>query len=133
SSRVVVYKGMLTTQQLPIFFSDLVDPRYRSHLAMVHSRFSTNTLPSWDRAQPLRWMCHNGEINTVQGNKNWLKSRESLMSCDKFGDRLDSLFPIIEPDMSDSGAFDNALELLMMTERSLPEAVMMMIPEAWQN
>jgi glutamate synthase (NADPH/NADH) large chain len=133
STRVVVYKGMLTTQQLPIFYSDLVDPRYRSHLAMVHSRFSTNTLPSWDRAQPLRWMCHNGEINTVQGNKNWLRSRESLMACPQFGERLSSLFPIIEPDVSDSGAFDNALELLMMSQRSLPEAVMMMIPEAWQN
>jgi glutamate synthase (NADPH/NADH) large chain len=133
STKVVVYKGMLTTQQLPVFYSDLVDPRYRSHLAMVHSRFSTNTLPSWDRAQPLRWMCHNGEINTVQGNKNWLRSRESLMHCPQFGERLSSLFPIIEPDVSDSGAFDNALELQMMTQRSLPEAVMMMIPEAWQN
>lgn len=133
STRVVVYKGMLTTEQLPIFYSDLVDPRFRSHLAMVHSRFSTNTLPSWDRAQPLRWMCHNGEINTVQGNKNWLRSRESLMACPAFGERLETLFPIIEPDVSDSGAFDNALELLTMTERSLPEAVMMMIPEAWQN
>lgn len=133
SSRVVVYKGMLTTEQLPIFYSDLVDPRYRSHLAMVHSRFSTNTLPSWDRAQPLRWMCHNGEINTVQGNKNWLRSRESLMESPLFAERLSSLFPIIEPDVSDSGAFDNSLELLMMNQRSLPEAVMMMIPEAWQN
>ncbi len=133
STRVVVYKGMLTTGQLPIFYSDLVDPRYRSHLAMVHSRFSTNTLPSWDRAQPLRWMCHNGEINTVQGNKNWLRSRENLMRSSDFEERLGSLFPIIEPDVSDSGAFDNSLELLMMTQRSLPEAIMMMIPEAWQN
>jgi len=133
STRVVVYKGMLTTQQLPVFYSDLVDPRYKSHLAMVHSRFSTNTLPSWDRAQPLRWMCHNGEINTVQGNKNWLRSRESLMQCDDYGDRLSQLFPAIEPDVSDSGAFDNSLELLMMTQRSLPESIMMMIPEAWQN
>lgn len=133
STRVVVYKGMLTTQQLPILYSDLMDPRYLSHLAMVHSRFSTNTLPSWDRAQPLRWMCHNGEINTVQGNKNWLRSRESLMDCPAYGERLGQLFPAIEPDVSDSGAFDNSLELLMMTERSLPEAVMMMIPEAWQN
>lgn len=133
STRVVVYKGMLTTHQLPIFYSDLVDPRYKSHLAMVHSRFSTNTLPSWDRAQPLRWMCHNGEINTVEGNKNWFRSRESLMQCDEYGERLQQMFPAIEPDVSDSGAFDNSLELLMMTSRTIPESVMMMIPEAWQN
>ena len=133
STKVIIYKGMLTPGQLLTFYSDLADPQYESHLAMVHSRFSTNTFPSWDRAQPNRFMSHNGEINTVRGNQNWMKAREGVMRSELFGDSLQALFPIVEPDGSDSGAFDNVLEFLFMTGRSLQEAVMMMVPEAWQK
>jgi len=133
STKVIVYKGQLTSGQVMPYFPDLQDERYISHLAMVHSRFSTNTFPSWDRAQPCRFMSHNGEINTVKGNINWIAAREGLMNSDLFGDDLAKLFPIAEPDCSDSGSFDNALEMLLMAGRSLPEAVMMMIPEAWEN
>ncbi len=100
---------------------------------MVHSRFSTNTFPSWDRAHPNRYMAHNGEINTLRGNANWMFARQGVMSSQRFGSDLRKLFPVIEPHCSDSGNFDNALELLVNTGRSLPEAIMMMIPEAWQN
>ena len=133
SSKVIVYKGMLTPRQLFEFFPDLEAPGYETHLAMVHSRFSTNTFPSWDRAQPNRFMSHNGEINTLLGNCNWMNAREGVMRSEIFGDDLEKLFPVIEPDCSDSGNFDNALELLLMAGRTLPEAVMMMIPEAWQQ
>ncbi len=133
STKVICYKGQLTSGQLPQYFLDVLDPEFESHLAMVHSRFSTNTFPSWDRAQPFRFMCHNGEINTLRGNVNWLHAREGVMSSRLFGDDLQKLFPIIEPDLSDSGTFDNALELLLHAGRTLPEAVMMMIPEAWEN
>ena len=124
---------MLSTAQLPEFYDDLRNPLYSSHLAMVHSRFSTNTLPSWSRAQPLRWVAHNGEINTLRGNRNWITARQGLMESDKIGDDLKYLMPVIEPNCSDSGEFDNAMELLMMSGRPLPEVVMMMIPEAWQK
>jgi glutamate synthase (NADPH/NADH) large chain len=100
---------------------------------MVHSRFSTNTFPSWDRAQPLRFMSHNGEINTLRGNVNKMRSREGTLESPAFGPALERSFPVNEPDLSDSGNFDNVLELLLMTGRELPEAVMMMIPEAWQR
>ncbi len=133
SSRVIVYKGMLTSWQLLRFFGDLRQPSYQSHLAMVHSRFSTNTFPSWSRAQPNRWMCHNGEINTLRGNANWMRAREGSVRSDQFGTELAKSLPVLEPDVSDSGAFDNVLEFLLMGGRSLPEAVMMMIPEAWQK
>lgn len=133
STKVIIYKGMLTPSQLLPFYTDLRDPEFQSHLAMVHSRFSTNTFPSWDRAQPLRFMSHNGEINTLRGNANWMFARQGVMRSDLFGDDLHKLFPIIEKHCSDSGNFDNALELLLQSGRSLPEAVMMMIPEAWQN
>ena len=133
STKVLIYKGMLTPSQLPDFFEDLNDPDYKSHLAMVHSRFSTNTFPSWDRAQPNRFMCHNGEINTLRGNENWMKAREGVMQSGLFGDSLSDLFPVAEPDCSDSGVFDNVLEFLLMTGRTLQESVMMMIPEAWQG
>ncbi len=133
STRVIVYKGMLTPEQLFAFFPDLADPAFESHLAMVHSRFSTNTFPSWDRAQPNRFMSHNGEINTLLGNKNWMNARQGVMDSELFEDKLAQLFPVIEEDCSDSGTFDNVLEFLLMTGRSLPEAAMMMIPEAWQN
>ena len=133
SSKILIYKGMLTSEQVQPFFTDLQDADYTSHLAMVHSRFSTNTFPSWDRAHPQRYMAHNGEINTVRGNGNWMVARQGVMKSDLFGDDLQKLFPIVEPHCSDSGNFDNALELLLMAGRSLPEAVMMMVPEAWQN
>ncbi|MCH8293255.1 glutamate synthase large subunit [Candidatus Poribacteria bacterium] len=133
STKVIVYKGQLFSSQLMVYYPDLVAPDFESHLAMVHSRFSTNTFPSWDRAHPNRFMCHNGEINTLRGNTNWMHARHGVMKSELFGDDLRKLFPIIEPDCSDSGNFDNALELLLMAGRSLPEAVMMMIPEAWEN
>ena len=133
SSKVIVYKGMLTPGQLFPFFTDLRADDYTSHLAMVHSRFSTNTFPSWDRAQPNRYMSHNGEINTLRGNVNQITAREGVAASDLFGDEIQKLFPIVEPFSSDSGTFDNVLELLLMTGRSLQEAIMMMIPEAWQS
>ena len=133
STKVIVYKGMLTPHQLFAFYPDLQSQDYTSHLAMVHSRFSTNTFPSWDRAQPNRFMSHNGEINTLLGNKNWMNARQGVVESDLFGDDLSKLFPIVEPDCSDSGTFDNVLEFLLMTGRTLQEAVLMMIPEAWQQ
>ncbi|MCA9085232.1 MAG: glutamate synthase large subunit [Planctomycetaceae bacterium] len=133
STKVIIYKGMLTSFQVLPFFKDLQAEDYTSHLAMVHSRFATNTFPSWDRAQPLRFMSHNGEINTVKGNSNWMFARQGVMESDLFGDDLKKLFPIVEPHTSDSGKFDNALEMLYHSGRTLQEVVMMMIPEAWQN
>jgi len=130
---VIVYKGMLTPDQLMPFYPDLADPDYASHLAMVHSRFSTNTFPSWDRAQPNRFMSHNGEINTRNGNINWMHAREGVVKSELFGEDIDKLFPLIEPDCSDSGSFDNVLEFMLMSGRSLQEAMMLMVPEAWQN
>ncbi len=133
STKVMIYKGQLTPHQLNQYFADLRDQRYTSHLAMVHSRFSTNTFPSWDRAQPMRFMSHNGEINTLRGNINWMHARESMFESALFGQDIHKIFPVCEPDTSDSGTFDNCLEMLLHTGRSLPHAVMMMIPEAWQN
>jgi len=133
STKVMIYKGMLRTLQLLTYYPDLTDTDYTTHLAMVHSRFSTNTFPSWDRAQPNRFMSHNGEINTLRGNINWIRAREGIMRSELFGDSLQKLFPVIEPYCSDSGNFDNVLEFLLMTGRTLQEAVMMMIPEAWQK
>ena len=133
SSRLIVYKGMLTPAQLFPFFPDLENNDFETHLAMVHSRFSTNTFPSWDRAQPCRYMCHNGEINTLKGNVNLMRARQGKVESAFFGKKIKKLFPIAEADCSDSGSFDNVLELLLMAGRSLPEAAMMMIPEAWQN
>ena len=133
STKVLVYKGQLMSEQVVPYYPDLADTDYTSHLAMLHSRFSTNTFPSWDRAQPNRFMCHNGEINTLQGNTNWMRAREGMVRSDLFGDQLSKLFPVVETDCSDSGNFDNVLEFLIMTGRTLPEAAMMMIPEAWEN
>jgi len=133
STKVIVYKGMLTPAQMLDYFTDLADEDFESHLAMVHSRFSTNTFPSWDRAQPLRFMAHNGEINTVKGNSNWLNARQGTLRSDAFGDDIKKLFPIVEKHCSDSGNFDNAMEFLYQSGRSLQEVAMMMIPEAWQN
>ena len=133
SSKVIVYKGMLTPGQLFPFYRDLTNPDFETHMAMVHSRFSTNTFPSWDRAQPNRLMSHNGEINTLRGNMNAMVAREGKIQTDVFGDKLAAIFPVIESDCTDSGSFDAVLEFLLLSGRSLAEAVMMMIPEAWQS
>ncbi|MEM9827046.1 MAG: glutamate synthase large subunit [Planctomycetota bacterium] len=133
STKVIIYKGMLTPDQLLPYFPDLNDPDFETHLALVHSRFSTNTFPSWDRAQPLRFMSHNGEINTLRGNRNWMQARQGTAKSEFFGDDLQKLFPVAEPHLSDSGTFDNVLEFLLMNGRTLQEAVMMMVPEAWQK
>ncbi|WP_374983551.1 glutamate synthase large subunit [Streptomyces fradiae] len=134
SARTLVYKGMLTTGQLEPFFPDLSDRRIASALALVHSRFSTNTFPSWPLAHPYRFVAHNGEINTVKGNRNWMRARESQLVSDLFGDKeLERIFPICTPDASDSASFDEVLELLHLGGRSLPHAVLMMVPEAWEN
>ncbi|KAL7521141.1 hypothetical protein ACHAWX_005844 [Stephanocyclus meneghinianus] len=134
SSQTITYKGQLTPEQVSQYYLDIKDPTFISHLCLVHSRFSTNTFPSWERAQPIRMMCHNGEINTLRGNKNWMFSRGGLMASDYFGDDTNQLLPVTSDHMSDSGNFDSVLELMAKgSERSLPEAVMMMIPEAWQD
>ena len=133
SSQTIVYKGMLTTGQLEEFFPELSDERVVSPLALVHSRFSTNTFPSWPLAHPYRFIAHNGEINTVKGNRNWMRARESLLQSDLIPGDLNRLFPIVEMSGSDSASFDEVLELLYLGGRSLPHAVLMMIPEAWEN
>ncbi|MBX3420632.1 MAG: glutamate synthase large subunit [Pirellulaceae bacterium] len=133
STKVIIYKGMLTSGQVLPYYPDLNDVDFETHLAMVHSRFSTNTFPSWDRAQPLRFMSHNGEINTLRGNQNWMAARRRLASSPLYGDELVKLFPVVEPHCSDSGSFDNVLEFLLMTGRTLQEAILMMVPEAWQK
>ncbi len=133
SSQTIVYKGMLTTGQLEEFFPDLSDERVVSPLALVHSRFSTNTFPSWPLAHPYRFIAHNGEINTVKGNRNWMRARESLLKSDNFAGDLERIYPIVEMSGSDSASFDEVLELLYLGGRSLPHSVLMMIPEAWEN
>ncbi len=132
SSRTMVYKGMVTTLQLEPFYPDLSDQRFASKLALVHSRYSTNTFPSWPLAQPFRMIAHNGEINTVQGNRNWMRARQSQLESELLGD-LAPVLPIVTPGASDSASFDEVVELLSLTGRSLPHAVMMMVPEAWEN
>jgi glutamate synthase (ferredoxin) len=133
SYRTVVYKGMLTAEQLEEYYPDLLDPAMEAAIALFHSRFSTNTFPSWERAHPYRYMIHNGEINTLRGNINWMHARESMLVSELFGDDLPKLLPIIHADGSDSAMFDNCLEFLTLGGRSLPHAVMMMIPEPWSN
>ncbi len=134
SARTVVYKGMLTTDQLSTFFPDLHDERVRTALVLVHSRFSTNTFPSWPLAHPYRLIAHNGEINTIRGNRNWMRAREALLATEAFGPgRLERLLPVCTEGLSDSASFDEVLELLHLGGRSLPHAVLMMIPEAWEN
>nr|WP_196779054.1 glutamate synthase large subunit [Bifidobacterium choloepi] len=132
SSRTITYKGMLTTMQLVPFFPDLSDERMKATIATVHSRFSTNTFPSWPLAQPFRLLAHNGEINTIQGNRNWLKAREGSLDSPLLGDIKD-LLPILTPGYSDSGSFDEVLELLHLAGRSLPHAILMMVPPAWEK
>ncbi|MFB6941604.1 glutamate synthase large subunit [Streptomyces sp. NPDC060286] len=134
SARTIVYKGMLTTGQLEPFFPDLSDRRFATAVALVHSRFSTNTFPSWPLAHPYRFVAHNGEINTVKGNRNWMKARESQLATSLFGAaQLDRIFPVCTPDASDSASFDEVLELLHLGGRSLPHSVLMMVPEAWES
>jgi glutamate synthase (NADPH/NADH) large chain len=133
STRTIVYKGLLTPEQLPRYYSDLADPRAKTGLALVHQRFSTNTFPSWSRAHPYRRIAHNGEINTLRGNVNWMRAREPVLVSPVFGEDMEKLRPIVDPRGSDSAMFDDVLELLVHTGRSLPHAIMMMIPEAWQK
>ena len=143
SARTLTYKGMLTTAQLATFFPDLSDERFASAVGLVHSRFSTNTFPSWPLAHPFRYLAHNGEINTIRGNRNWMRTREALLRSEllaadnrsdpRTDDDLSRLFPICTPGLSDSATFDEVLELLHLGGRSLPHAVLMMIPEAWEN
>jgi glutamate synthase (NADPH) large chain len=132
SSRTLVYKGMVTTLQLEPFYPDLSDERFASKLALVHSRYSTNTFPSWPLAQPFRMIAHNGEINTVQGNRNWMRARQSQLESELLGD-LAPILPINTPGSSDSASFDEVVELLTLSGRSLPHSIMMMVPEAWEN
>ncbi|HTA05354.1 MAG TPA: glutamate synthase central domain-containing protein, partial [Solirubrobacteraceae bacterium] len=133
SSRTINYKGMLISFQLAAFYPDLKDERCKSALALVHSRFSTNTFPSWELAHPYRVICHNGEINTVRGNVNWMRARESELRSELFGEDLPKILPVVSAGNSDSATFDNVLELLMLGGRSLPHAAMMMIPEAYRE
>ncbi|MBI1831167.1 MAG: glutamate synthase subunit alpha, partial [Planctomycetes bacterium] len=133
SSRTLIYKGMLNAPQVDLYFPDLRDPALESALALVHSRFSTNTFPSWPRAHPYRFISHNGEINTLRGNINWMRARESMLASDLFGPDLKKILPVIDETGSDSAMFDNVLEMLVMTGRSLPHAIMMMIPEPWSG
>ena len=133
SCRTIVYKGMLTTPQLRDFYPDLADERFESALALVHSRFSTNTFPSWPLAHPYRYLAHNGEINTVKGNRNWMRAREALLESSLFPGAIDRVFPICTPEASDTASFDEVLELLHLGGRPIHHAVLMMIPEAWEN
>ncbi|XP_071114158.1 uncharacterized protein [Haliotis cracherodii] len=131
---IIVYKGLLSTDQLWKYYYDLTDPDFETHIALIHSRFSTNTFPSWERAHPQRYLAHNGEINTLRGNVNLMKAREGVMHSKVYDDKLKMVYPVVEEGMSDSGCVDNVLEFLCMAGgRSLPEAVMTMVPEAWQN
>ena len=133
SASILVYKGMLTPHQLFGYYQQLSDPNFESHFAMLHSRFSTNTFPSWDRAQPMRCISHNGEINTLRGNCNKMRAREGILQSTRMGDSLADILPVIESQTSDSGSFDNVIELLLLAGYSLPQTVMMMVPSAWEN
>ncbi len=133
SARTIIYKGLLLADQVERFYPDLADERFVSALALVHQRYSTNTFPTWDLAHPFRFLAHNGEINTLRGNINWMHARESMFASEKFGEDLQKIRPVCRAGASDSAVFDNALELLVLTGRSLPEAVSMLIPEPWQN
>lgn len=134
SHKTIVYKGLFTSDQLWNYYTDLLNPDFDSYLALVHTRFSTNTFPSWERAHPLRVLAHNGEINTLRGNVNLMKAREGVMKSEIFGSNLKKLYPVVEPGLSDSGSADCVLEFLTMAgERTMPESVMTMFPEAWQN
>ncbi len=133
SCRTIVYKGLLMTHQIAAYFLDLSDLRTTTSLALVHQRFSTNTFPTWDLAHPFRYIAHNGEINTLRGNRNWMSAREQSLSSDLFGDDIKKLLPLINKSGSDSAALDNAVELLTLGGRSLPHVMMMLMPEAWNG
>jgi glutamate synthase domain-containing protein 2/glutamate synthase domain-containing protein 1/glutamate synthase domain-containing protein 3 len=133
SCRTVVYKGLLLPDQIQDYYADLRDPDMQTAMALVHQRYSTNTFPTWDLAQPFRFLCHNGEINTLRGNVNWMQARQGLFESELFGDDIKKVIPVLTPGGSDSAILDNALELLYHTGRSLPHCMMMLIPEAWQN
>src|SRR5580700_1067927 len=133
SSRTIVYKGLLLAPQIAEFYKELKDPSTRSALCLVHQRFSTNTFPTWPLAHPYRYICHNGEINTVRGNVNWMNARESVLASDKFGDDIQKIFPVIQPGGSDTASLDNAVEMLTLAGRSLPHVLSMLIPEAWDQ
>ncbi len=133
STRVLIYKGMLTSEQLGEYYLDLQDKRLTSAIALVHSRFSTNTFPSWDLAQPFRLLAHNGEINTIKGNRYWMQARESVLQSHYLDDDLSKIFPIVEPEKSDSASLDNVLEFMYLTGKSLPHAVSILVPESWNT
>ena len=131
SSRIIVYKGLMLPDQVERFYGDLADERFTSALALVHQRYSTNTFPTWDLAQPFRYLAHNGEINTLRGNVNWMHARRSMLASEKYGADLKKILPVCTPEASDSAIFDNVLEMLVVTGRSLPQAMSMLIPEPW--
>ncbi len=133
SSKVVIYKGLLLAHQIGNFYKDLQDPSFESALALVHQRYSTNTFPTWDLAQPFRYIAHNGEINTIRGNRNWMNARERKFESDRLKDNIKKLYPILTPNCSDSATFDNAFELLINSGKSLTKAISMLIPKAWEN
>ena len=133
STKIIIYKGLLIPEDIKLYYKDLTNPLFITRLALVHQRFSTNTFPTWDLAQPFRYMCHNGEINTLRGNVSRMISRESLFESDLFGDEIKSILPVVLPNKSDSASMDMVVELLLMTGRSLPEVMMMLIPEAWEK
>jgi glutamate synthase (ferredoxin) len=133
SSNTLIYKGMLSADQIETMYPDITDPDVESALALVHQRFSTNTFPSWPLAHPYRFIAHNGEINTLRGNINWMRARQALCQSGVLGDDLQKIFPVTREGLSDSATFDNVLEFLVMSGRSLPHAILMMIPEPWQN
>src|ERR1051326_2450012 len=131
STRTIIYKGLMLAPQITEFFGELADPETRSAMCMVHQRFSTNTFPTWQLAHPYRMICHNGEINTVKGNVNWMNARESVLASDLFGQDLQKIYPVIRPGLSDTGSLDNAVEMLTLAGRELPHVMAMLIPEAW--
>ncbi|GGW50148.1 glutamate synthase large subunit [Arenibacter certesii] len=133
STKIIIFKGLLMPEDISLYYKDLMDPRVTTRLALVHQRFSTNTFPTWDLAQPFRYMCHNGEINTLRGNVSRMRSREELMKSDWFGEEIKNILPIILPGKSDSATMDMVVELLLMTGRSLPEVMMILVPEAWEK
>ena len=133
SSKTIVYKGLLLAPQIEQFYVDLANPEVVSAIALVHQRFSTNTFPTWPLAHPFRYICHNGEINTLRGNVNWMNAREAVLESELFGDDLKKLFPVMTPGLSDSGSLDNAVQLLHLAGRSLPHVMAMLIPEAWDQ
>ncbi len=133
STKIIIFKGLLVPKDISRYYEDLLDPRVVTRLALVHQRFSTNTFPTWDLAQPFRYMCHNGEINTLRGNVSRMRSREELMKSDWFGDDIKKILPVVLPGKSDSASMDMVVELLLMTGRSLPEVMMMLVPEAWEK